>query len=582
MRKIFYSLCFFAAFTSCSNNKKESELNVYLQEVVPGIDPTFTTDRTSNKVISNIYEGLYSYDYLKRPLVLEPVVADSLPIISNDGLNYLIKLKKGVHFTNNPCFENSIGREVVANDFIYSIKRFLSTKKTEGMLLAQVLKETVVGAKEFIESKDPDKINKEIKGLIAKDIYTIEINLIKTSVFFPDVLTRPNASIIAKEAVDYYKDKFSIHPVGTGPFILETIDSGVKIVLKKNQNYKHYKYPSSGSTEDTNNGLLTDAGKDLPLVDKINLYILPEDQPRWLNFVKGNIDIALPDKDSYYNAFPMGEISKDLAVKGVKVYESKVFDVWFYAFNMEKTILGKNKYLRQAITLAYDTRQHNTLFYNNKAILAHDLIPPGLFAYDDSYTNPYTLYNLEKAKELLAKAGYPDGKGLPKFRFLIRETIAARQMGEYFAKSMSKIGINIELIGLNFRDLLKKVYETRDFDIASLRWRADVPFAEDFLRLLYSKSFPNGPNHSRYSNKEYDALYEKLVSMSNSENKLTYFKKIREIYTEDCPLILLLYPTNTYLTQNYVENFKTNPIFEDTEYKFLKINEKLKKTFNKN
>jgi len=560
---------------SCTKKKEKLELNLYLIEVVPNIDPHLITDRTSIKVSKNIYEGLYSYHYLKRPLELEPLLADGMPIISNDGLTYTIKIKKNVFFNDNPCFKNGKGRELKASDFIYSFKRFLSFQETKRMLFLVVLTNYVKGVKEFIEVID--KSNLEIEGIKAIDDYTLEFNLIKESIFFPEVLTRANAYVIPFEAVEYYKDKFNSNPVGTGPFYLAQYDPKNKIVLNKNQNYNHYRYPKEGTQEDIEAGLLVDAGAKLPFVDQVNIFVLPEEQPRWLNFIRGNLDIVEPDKDSYFNAFPLGELASDLKAKGIKVHKSNVLDVWFYAFNFQNPIIKNNKKLRQAMYLAYDIRKHNTLFYNNNAIIAHDLIPPGLLGYDPKFSNPYHDFNIEKARALLKEAGFPKGKGLPKFKFLIRETIASRQMGEFFAKSMAQIGIDIELVPLNFKDLLNTVYKTRDFDLASLRWRADLAFAEDFLRLLSTSAYPPGPNHSMYSNPKYDEIYEKLINTKTSkEEKLELMNKIREIYIEDSPLLLLIFPVNIMLSHNYVENFKLSPIFEDSEYKFIKINTKLK------
>jgi len=570
-------LVFFAFTTlfSCTKKEKELELNLYLIEIVPNIDPHLITDRTSIKISKNIYEGLYSYHYLKRPLEIEPLLADGMPIVSNNGLTYTIKIKKNVYFNDNPCFKDGKGRELKASDFIYSFKRFLSFEETKRMLFSVILNNYIKGVKEFIEASD--KSNIDIEGIKAIDDYTLEFNLIKESIFFPEVLTRANAYVIAHEAVEYYKDKFNTNPVGTGPFYLAHYEPKSKVVLKKNPNYNHYKYPKEGTKEDIESGLLVDAGAKLPFVDKVNIFVLPEEQPRWLNFIRGNIDIVEPDKDSYFNAFPLGELSSELKARGVRVHKSNVLDVWFYAFNFQNSIIKNSKKLRQAMSLAYDIRKHNTLFYNNNAIIAHDLIPPGLFGYDPKFSNPYHEYNLDKARSLLKEAGYPNGKGLPKLKFLIRETIASKQMGEFFAKSMAQIGIEIELVHLNFKELLNTVYKTREFDLASLRWRADLAFAEDFLRLLSTSAYPPGPNHSMFSNKNYDEIYEKLISIKeNNNDKQELINKIREIYIDECPLLLLIFPLNIMLSQNYIENFKLSPIFEDSEYKFIKINPKLK------
>jgi oligopeptide transport system substrate-binding protein len=566
--------------SSCTvTNKDKNTLNVYSTEVVPGVDPITIVDRHSHAVARQVYEGLYEYHYLKYPYAISPILAEDLPQVSPDGLKYTIKMKRGILFADDPCFKdtNGKGRELTAHDFIYSIKRGLVSPFTQSIFFYSILSNLVEGVAEYRKAsldKKSFNFDKEISGLKALDKYTLEIKLKKTSAYFPDVLTRPNGFVVAKEAVKHYGSEFKYNPVGSGAFLIKEWKKDSQIVFVKNPSYKHGFYPAEGEPGDAEKGLLKDIGKTLPFLEKINMYILEEEQPRWINFNKGLLDIVVPDKDSYYDAFPTGgKLSSTLSEKGIKVIKRPRLEIIYYSFNLDDKIIGKNKYLRQAISAAYNGQKHNALFYNNQAIVANWVLPPNIFGFDPSYKNPYRQYSISKAKELLKKAGYPDGKGLPPLTMLITDSIAAKQIGEFFSKSMSEIGIKVKLQSRNFGLLLKEINEERNYHMVALQWRADLPFAEDFLRLFYSKAFAPGPNDSHFSNAEYDKLFEKAREIKESPAKLKILNRMRDIAVEEAVLIPLINPTTITLTQPYVENYKPHILVGDM-YKYVKINNK--------
>jgi len=545
---------------SCSNDQKgKNILNVYSQEVITTVDPIEISDRHSHAVAKQVYEGLYEFHYLKPGFELYPALAESLPEITNK-LTYTIKLKKGVLFADDPCFKKTggKGREFTAQDFIYSIKRLLSSEKSKTSFVASIILEVV----------------KDFKAL---DDYTVQFKLKRPSAYFPTILIRPGLFVVAKEAVDYYGKDFRYHPVGTGAFKIEQWEKNSKVVFVRNQNYHHGFYPKEGGPEDDKNGMLKDAGEPLPFLNKIVRYILVEEKPRWLKFNKGDVDIVALDKDSYYDAFPTsGVLSKDLQDKGINVIKMQRLETTYYIFNMEDKLIGSNKYLRQAISLAYDGQKHNALFYNNQAFVANWVLPPGIFGFDPSYKNPYRQYNanLKEAKRLLAKAGYPNGKGLPTIKLLITDSVAAKQMGELFAKSMADIGIKAELVSMNFSLELQELEKTkRRFHIASLQWKADLPFAEDFLRIFYSKAFTPGPNDSHFKNSEYDLLFDKASQMGPGPEKMKILNRMRDIAVEECSIIPVINPVSMILTQPYVHNYRSHVIVGD-DYKYVRVDHK--------
>jgi len=544
MKRLILYISLLATATSCSKftDINKHTLNIYSNEQIASLDPALITDRYSIIVVNNIYEGLYGYHYLKHTII--PVLADGFPEQESE-LSYKIRLRQGIFFADDPCFKstNGKGRELVAEDFVYSIKRLLASKNSKDI----------------------------VANIDAVDKYTIQIELKKPSSFFPDVFTLPNTFIVPKEAVEYYSNNFSKHPVGTGPYKLGENKNENEYVLIKNSNYHHGVYPSSGEADDAKKGLTKYAGKNLPLVDRVVIKIITDEKERWNSFKEGKIDIVTLDKDSYFDAFPVGEkFSEKLAKKGIKVHKITELDVKYIGFNMSDKIVGKNKYLRQAISLAYDGYKHASLFFNNEAVVANWIIPPRLFGYDPSYENPYRRQSLRKAKELLAKAGYPNGKGLPTLTLCTLDSTAAKQIGEFFAKSLKEIGINIKLVPYDFPSLLKEMNSRKGYQLATLQWRADLPFAEDFLRILYGKAMSPGPNRTLFNNKQYNDLYEKVLTMKDSPEKLQYLNKMRDIAVEECPLIPLVVPYRIVLTQPYVKNYKPAPL-DDYDPKYIEI-----------
>lgn len=583
MRKTFYwSALILMLCVACSGDqKKNNTLNLYLSEVIPGVDPITIRDRHSHELARQIYDGLYEYNYIKSSFELYPVLAESMPEISNNGLTYTIKLKQGVRFSDDPCFKdnNGKGRELTADDVVYSIKRSIVTPETQSMFFSMALTEILVGGEEFQRQSAKAKnygIDNELPGLKAIDKYTVQFNLKKAPSYFPVILMRPNAFIVPREAVEYYGAEFKSHPVGSGAFMVESWNKDSKIVLKKNPNYKHGKFPSFDGSPDEDATLMRYAGKELPFADKIVYYFLLDEAPRWMNFNKGLIDIVILDKDSYFDAFlPNGNLSKNLEDRGIHVHKTPRLETTYFSFNMEDKIIGTNKYLRQAISLAYDGKKHNALFYNNQAAVANWLLPPGIFGFDASYKNPYRQHNIDKAKKLLAKAGYPDGKGLPTLNMLLTESIASKQIGEFFSKSLSEIGIKINFIPMNLAKLDEEVSTKRNYQILSFQWKADIPTPEDFLRLLYGKAAYPGPNDARFKNQEYDKLFEKVIVMKEGPDKMKLLNRMRAIAEEEMPMITLVNPNVIRLSQPYVENYRPHIII-DNMYKYVKINPELR------
>lgn len=241
------------------------------------------------------------------------------------------------------------------------------------------------------------------------DKYTLQFTLTRPWPQFLYVLAMNFCYAVPEEAVQHYGAEFLNHPVGTGPFTLKAFNPQLnKLVYSKNPNFRDKYYPSE--TAEDYQHLLADAGKKLPLVDKIITHILPKEKPRWLKFQQGQVDVLDISRDSIASEVVQGEnMVSELQAKGVQLFLEPEQSTTYYGFNNGHALFKGNEKLRKAISLAFDEQRYNQLFHNGTAVLAQSIVPPGLAGYQQKYVNPYKEHDLEKARELLAEAGYPEG-----------------------------------------------------------------------------------------------------------------------------------------------------------------------------
>lgn len=559
------------ALSGCTKKSDEikNEINLALGANVKGLDPVSVTDVYTNDVISNIYEPLLQYNYLKRPLVLEPSLAAALPTVSKDGLVHTFKIKQGAKFQDDKAFPDGKGRQVTSKDFIYAWKRMADPKNQSESFW--VFDGRIKGLNEWRDqaTKGNADYDANIEGLKAPDDETLVITLTKPFYQLHYVLAMVITAPVAKEAVDKYGKEFLNNPVGTGPYKLESWTRNSKIVLVKNPTWHGGTYPTEGEATDKENGFLEDAGKPLPLNDKITFHEIIEDQPRWLNFMKGDLDVVSIPKDNFDAAVKGKTLSKDLSDKGIHLLISEEPDVTYTSFNMLDPIVGKNVELRRAISYATDTPALLEKFYNGRGISANSLIPPGVDGYDPDFKNPYKEYNLAKAKEALKKAGYPDGKGLPELEYSTTNSTTARQMAEYFQQNMAAIGIKIKINATSWPQFTDKI-RTKKAQIWGIAWSADYPDAENFFQLLYGKNVSPGPNGSNYQSKEFDTLYEKALKLPAGAERTAVYKQMKDLVVKDMPWITNIHRLGYTLTHGWLLNYKRHAIVAG-DGKYLRI-----------
>jgi len=532
-------------------------LNVTVSAKVKGFDPVNAGDTYSSGEVARIYEGLLTYHYLKRPYQLIPALAEAMPTVSKDGMVYTFKVKKGIFFHDNKCFKDGKGRELKAADFVYSIQRLADARNTSsGWWL---LDGKIKGLNEWrdkYKGKDSTNYTDTISGLKAVDDYTLQFTLAQPFPQFLYSLAMVYTYAVPHEAVEFYGKDFINNPVGTGPYITGAYKQSTRIEYKRNPAYRDVFYPTEGNPGDKEAGLLADAGKQLPLLDEVVVNIQIESAPAWLSFEKGKADYHGIPKDRFDTVVtPSKGVTDAYAKKGIVLEVTPDLDITYISFNHDDPLFKNNVKLRQAMSLAYDGHKANELFYNNKGILAQTILPPGIGGYDQGYKNPYREYDIAKAKKLLAEAGYPDGKGLPTIKYEISASTTARQMAEYFKKSMSDINVNIKVNSNTWPELTKKV-KTRQAQMFGMAWLGDYPDAENFLQLLYGPNSAPGPNGSNYNDSKFNKMFDKATKMQPSSQRAAMYKELAQESANDVSYIFGVHRTSFVVKHSWMRNYK--------------------------
>lgn len=558
---------------ACSRRSMHDQKAVHLSlpARIKALDPIQQNDVYTGLQIALAFEPLLEYHYLKRPYQLVPKLAESMPEVAKDKITYTIRLKKGVRFQDDPSFPQGRGREVTARDFVYSWKRLANPKNTATGWWT--LDGKIEGLNEWREAAGKSgKIDydTEVSGLKVLDSHTLQVRLKKPSAIFLHSLATLPTSVVPREAVERYGDDFGQRPVGTGPYVLKENVPGSKLVWDRNPTYRQAFYPSEGMPGDKEAGLLEDAGQPLPRNDRIITHINEEHMPLWLSFLAGELDLSSVPKDSFGDAIPGGEkLSPELEKKGVRLITFPQVDLTRVSFNFADPLLAKNKQLRQALSLAFDTAPMIKTFYNGQAIPAQGPIPPGLAGYDAAFRNPWRQHDLDKAKALLAKAGYPGGKGLPPLDFVSVASASSRQISEYIQRQFAQLGVQLNVQSFSWPEYVMRV-KNKQGQLWSFGWQAFYPDAENFLQLFYGKNGAPGPNDMNYANAKFDALYEKAVMLLDEKARLPLYRQMADIAVDDVPCIFVAHRTDKLLAQPWLANVKMHNFAYD-QAKYYKL-----------
>ena len=555
-----------------------------------GFDPAQISDAYSRRVVTAILESLLQFDHLARPAKIVPNLATELPQVSADFKTITFKIKKGIYFADDPAFKG-VKRELTAEDVIYSFKRHYDPK-LKSYAINTLQSSKVIGLNalraQAIKNKTPFPYDIEVEGARALDRYTVQFKLEDPAPRFHEIFTDPSLyGVVAREVVEFYGDKIMEHPVGTGPFKLGEWRRSSKIVLLKSPEYREVLYQSEPQAEDKEAQEFYQKlkGKRLPFVDRIEISIIEEQQPRWLAFLNEEHDFLeqLPN-DFAPIAIPNNQLAPHLKKRGINFSRQPASDIRITYFNMEDPVVGgytpEKVALRRAISLAINVEEEIRLAHRNQAIAAQSLLPPMTTGYDPTFKSEMGEFNPARAKALLELYGYkdrdkdgwrelPDGKPL-QLECASQPDQVTRQLDEIFKKNLAAVGIKVDFKPAKWPQNLKSARAGK-LQMWRLGFAATEADPYSFLLLAYGPA--KGENNlARFELPAYDALYNQQKSLPNGPERLALMDQARNITLAYLPYKAHIHRIVTDLTHPWVIGYKRHPFARDF-FKYLDIDE---------
>jgi peptide/nickel transport system substrate-binding protein len=551
-------------------------------------DPAKVSDIYSNFVISAIFDSPLDYDYLARPLKLIPNTLEAMPEVSADRLTYTMRVKPGIYFSDDPAF-NGKKRELVAEDYVYSLKRLLDPRVASPLL--GELEGKIVGVDEALaKARKANKFDYDtpIEGLKAIDRYTWRIKL--TEPFYTFIYNFADCRVVcamAREVVEKYGDNIGEHPVGTGPYRMAFWKRSSRMVFEKNPNYREEHWHAEPPAGDARGEEIAREleGKRIPLIDRVEINVIEETQPRWLAFLNGEFDLLYGLPEEYANqAIPGNKLAPNLRKMGLRMEQAVNMDLTYSYFNMDDPVVGgytpEKVALRRAISLAYKTRDEIAVLRKNLAIPAETPYSPGVAGYDPNFRTNANEYSPAKAKALLDMFGYvdrdndgyremPDGSPLV-IHMNSTPTAVDQQYDELWKRSMDAIGVRVTFRKAKWPDLLK------ESNLGKLQfWRlggtAAAPDADTWLQTLYSPNAGEKGNRSRFRNAEYDRIYEKARVLPDGPERTALYEQLAKICVAYAPYKIHVHRIATDIWYPWVVGYRRNPMVGNHFWKYLDV-----------
>ena len=512
-------------------------------------------------------------------------------------------------------FPGSGSRELVAADYVYQIKR-LAHPRIHSPILGH-MSDYIVGLKEYaallekedkaLQAAQPESAppvwdslaRHEISGVEAVDRYTYRIRVRGKYPQFIYWLAMPFFAPVPPEADRFYSQpgmaekNFSLdwYPVGTGPYMLTENNPNARMVLARNPNFRGEPYPSAGEPEDAAAGLLADAGKTAPLIDTVVFTREKEGIPYWNKFMQGYYDQSGISNDNFDSAVRVdiggdAALSPEMASRGIRLKTSVATSVYYLSFNWLDPVVGgqgdaagkeRARKLRQAISIAVDNEEFISIFANGRGVPGQGPIPPGIFGYrggDDGYNavvyektgGAWRRKSIAQAKELMAEAGYPNGRhsgsGAPLVLYL--DTTGGGPGGkarlDWYRKQFQKIDIQLEFRTSDWNRFQEKIRKGNT-QMFFLGWNADYPDPENFMFLLHGPQGAvklGGENKANYLNPEFDRLFEQMKNMENGPEREAIIDRMVAVLRQDAPWVWAYYPKDYSLYHAWLHNVKPN------------------------
>jgi peptide/nickel transport system substrate-binding protein len=527
VKNLLNGLLAFLFLSSCYRGSRSDKMIFHYNEFngIASLDPAFAKSQSVMWPVHQLYNTLVEID---DSLHMVPSLAKNWDI-SEDKTVYTFHLQTDVFFHNNDAFTGGKGRKMVAADVVYSLFRIID-KKTASP-----------GSWIFNGKVDT------LQPFVALNDSTFQLKLLRPYNPILGIMSMQYCSIVPKEAVEKYGNDFRRHPVGTGPFQFVAWQEGQALVMKKNENY--FERDS--------------AGKRLPYLDGINVSFYDSKATEFLLFRQKQLsfinDIEASFKDEVLTK--RGKLRKEWEGK-VQLHTNPYLNIEYFgilvdtANKLVKDSPLRIKKIRQAINYGFNRRKMILYLRNSLGTPAESgFVPVGLPSFDSSVVKGYH-YNPSKAKELLAEAGFPDGKGLPVVKL---QTIAIyADMANFVAKQLEETGIPIQVEVVQ-KSLLLTMTAGSKSPFFRGSWIADYPDAENYLSVFYSKN-PAPPNYTRYKNPAFDAAFEKAIAETNDSLRYILYQKADQVMIDDAPVVPLWYDKVVRLVQPDVKGFRPNAL----------------------
>ncbi len=536
--------------SGCGGGDSREGLKVYRHSEngsPTNIDPIQSDTIYANIITVNVYDTLYRYKYLARPYEIIPNLAVGMPEVSDDGLSYTIRIKEGVGFIDDEAFPEGVGREVVAGDFVYSIKRHFDPENISRG--AWLWDGRIEGMDQWIEGGGD--YDAPVSGLTAPDDYTIRIRLTQPFPQLTYTFAMGFSAFVPREAVEYHGTALGRRAVGSGPYRLTDFNT-TRAVFEANEKYREEPLDLAyeGYDPDVHGhlGIEKLAGLAPPYVDRLEIDFIEETSSRWASFTSG--------REIQYATVPPEQVPSVLASRNPVTLNPEFADRYhmistpetglvFTVFNMDDPVIGvnddpernrMNRELRCSVRDAFSWQQRNDRFYAGLGVVFPGVIPPVVPEFDAGMDQDSVTQNGDRARRRLADAGWTDAN-LPELEYGSTANTINREMYEQFRGNLTNVGYPQEKISIrtfaNFGDFSEAMHN-KELMIMGYGWGMDYPDAENTLQLFYGPNGAPGSNASNYSDAEYDALYEQGAVMQPSPERTAIFRRMNQMLIDDC------------------------------------------------
>jgi ABC-type transport system substrate-binding protein len=552
-----------------------------------GFDPAQISDLYSRTLAANVFDALYAYEFLARPVRLRPNTATALPEASADFKTFTVHVRPGIYFSDDPAF-NGRRRELTAADYVYSIKRIFDPR-LKSPHLSGLENNKIVGlaaAREAaIKGNKPFDYDAPVEGLRALDRYTIQFKLEQPNPRFTDELSDPSVvGAVAREVVEAYGDKIMEHPVGTGPFRLAQWRRSSLIAFEKNPNYRDEFYNEEAPAADplAQQAVAALKGRKLPMVDRVEISVIEAAQPRWLSFVNREMDVMeqVPE-DVTYTAIPNNRLAPNLAKQGIYAVRYLRNDIYSSYFAMENPVVGgytaDKVALRRAIAMAVNVEEEIRAARRGQATVAQSIMGPGVYGYDPAFRSEMGVFDRARAKALLDLAGYTDRNGdgwreQPDGAPLVIEYATQpddfnRQLITQWKKNMDAIGIRIVFKNAQWPENLK-ASRAGKLMMWGVGWSAG-PDGEQFLVLGHGPD-KGQANHARFDLPEYNRLFDLQRGLPDGPERLAVMNEMKKIMVAYMPYKAHVHRIWTDLAQPWVVGYHRN-VFLREFWKYVDV-----------